>query len=98
MTNKIIFLLGLSAIVMGWFISGVELYHVTAGQHKLEVLPFIISAFFMTSGGIVIQTGSVLKVAQLLMSVIPGGRRKYDPPISSEYKVSDTVSPKKRED
>lgn len=86
-TEAIVFILGLSAILCGWIICGVELYHVSAGQHKLESLPFIIAGVFMTSGGIIVQTGSVIKAAQFFISAIPGGRRKYDPPITDENRT-----------
>ena len=79
-SSAIIFMLGMSGIIFGWLIVGIELYHLSLHYHQFEAMPFIVGGISMTAGGVIVQTGSIMNVVQFLMDLKPGGRRKNDPP------------------
>lgn len=80
MTKIIIFLVGLSALLIGWSIFAVELYHLYFHEHIFELGPMSFAGIIMTGGAITIQTGDVRESVRFLRSMKPGGRRRYDPP------------------
>lgn len=80
LTKIIIFLVGLSALMIGWAIFGVELWHLYYKEHVFELAPMTFAAVMITGGAITIQTGDVRQTVKFLKSVKSGGRRSYDPP------------------
>ncbi len=81
LTAGIIFMIGISMLVISWVIGVIECIHLTRHEHQFQLTPFVFAFLGMTGGGLVIQTGSLVFAAKKLKEMtrgLPGGRRWYD--------------------